>query len=329
MFGRQALGFLLLLGTGVLPGYGQQHPNSNNDFSIDGYVRDSGDQHAMENIRVDLKQFTGIPVGTAFTRGNGEFEFSGLPRGDYVIEVKVKDYEPLQQTVEILNAARRGLSIFLTRPMKAVKLASRGSISAHQLSAPLKAQTEYDKGVNLIYDKSDYRGAIAQFQRAIKDFPTYYEAYAQEAIAYENLKEKPAAEEALRKSLDLSSGKYAEALILLAGLLNDSNRYQEAVTYSRKAIEVDAASWRGPFELARALSGLKQMDEAEKSAIQARDRNPDNPPVYLILANIYISQHNYSSLAKDLDAFLKLVPEGPDAEQARKELRAALAVLGG
>ena len=73
------------------------------------------------------------------------------------------------------------------------------SISAHQLSVPHKAHDEFEKGMTLIYLKSDYRGAIAQFQLAIKDFPTYYEAYAEEGSAYYQLQEVAPAEEALQK----------------------------------------------------------------------------------------------------------------------------------
>jgi len=60
--------------------------------------------------------------------------------------------------------------------------------------------------MTLIYLKSDYRGAITQFQLAIRDFPTYYEAYAEEGGAYYQLQEADHAEEALRKSVELSSG---------------------------------------------------------------------------------------------------------------------------
>jgi len=45
---------------------------------------------------------------------------------------------------------------------------------------------------------------------------------------------------------------------------------------------------------------------------------PDNPSVYLLLANILIHQRDYPALLKDLDAYLKLVPSGPDSEQARR-----------
>ena len=78
------------------------------------------------------------------------------------------------------------------------------------------------------------------------------------------------------------------------------------------------SSWRGPFELARALTALKKTDEAEKSAEKSRDLMPDNPPVYLLLANIHIQRKDYPALVRDLDDYLRLAPVGPEADQARK-----------
>ncbi len=170
----------------------------------------------------------------------------------------------------------------------------------------------------LIYLKSDYRAAIAQFQLAIKDFPTYYEAYAEMGDTYYQLQEVGSAEEALRKSVELSSGQYSDALFSLAAILNDGKHYEEAETSARKGISTDKSSWRGPFELARALNALKQADEAEKSAQQSRDLMPDNPPVYLLLANIHILKKDYPALMKDLDEYLRQSPNSPEAEQARQ-----------
>jgi tetratricopeptide (TPR) repeat protein len=81
---------------------------------------------------------------------------------------------------------------------------------------------------------------------------------------------------------------------------------------------LDASSWHGHFEMARALSALKKPEEAEKSAMQARELAPDNSAVFLILANIHIQLRDYPALLKDLESYLKLSPTGPEAEQARK-----------
>jgi tetratricopeptide (TPR) repeat protein len=192
------------------------------------------------------------------------------------------------------------------------------SISAHQLSVPHKAHDEFEKGMSMIYLKSDYRAAIAQFQLAIKDFPTYYEAYAEEGNSYYQLQQLGPAEEALKKSIELSSGQYADAAFTLSAILTDTKRYDDAEKIARQGVSVDSTSWRGPFELARALNALKKPAEAEKEAQQSRDLMPDNPPVYLLLANIHIQRKDYAGLIRDLTDYLRLSPNGPEADQARK-----------
>jgi hypothetical protein len=310
--------FLLLLALGVLPGNTQNAPSRRARFSIGGSVRDANDHHGMENIQVVLKQGTGTPITTVFTRDNGDFQFDGLANGDYIVEVSVKDYDRAEEGVTIVGNSRMGLSISINRTGKVTSPPLQLSISAHQLSVPHKAHDEFEKGMTLIYMKSDYRGAIAQFQLAIRDFPTYYEAYAEEGSAYYELQEMGPAEEALRKSVELSSGQYADAMFTLAALLTDAKRYTEAETIARQGVSVDTSSWRGPFELARALTALKKTDEAEKSAQQSRDLMPDNPPVYLLLANIHIQRKDYPALIRDLDDYLRLAPLGAEADQARK-----------
>ena len=318
MYLRRLPIFLFLLVLGVLPGNSQTAPSRRSIFSIGGSVRDSGNHRGLEGIQVVLKAATGIPANTTFTRNNGDFQFDGLGNGNYIVEINVKDYDRFQQEVTISGASILGLSIFLPRTAKAANPPVQLSISAHQLSVPHKAHDEFEKGMTLIYLKSDYRGAITQFQLAIKDFPTYYEAYAEEGNAYYQLQELDHAEEVLQKSVDLSSGQYADAMFTLAAIETDTKHYPEAETNSRRGISVDSSSWRGPFELARALTALKKPDEAEKNAQQARDLMPDNPPVYLLLANIHIQRKDYPGLLRDLDDYLRLAPFGPEADQARK-----------
>jgi tetratricopeptide (TPR) repeat protein len=318
MFLRRWPLLLFLLALGVLPVNAQNTPNRRAIFSIGGSVHDNINHRALESIQVILKAASGIPANTTFTRDNGDFQFDGLGNGSYIIEINVKDYDRFQQEVTISGASRLGLAIFLGRPAKAPSPGIGLSISAHQLSVPHKAHDEFEKGMTLIYLKSDYHGAISQFQLAIKDFPTYYEAYAEEGNAYYQLQELDHAEEALRKSIDLSSGQYADANFTLAAIQTDTKHYAEAETIARQGISVDSSSWRGPFELARALVALKKTDEAEKTAQQSRDLMPDNAPVYLLLANIHIQRKDYPALLRDLDDYLRLAPLGPEADQARK-----------
>jgi tetratricopeptide (TPR) repeat protein len=314
---RRSAFLFLVLALGAAPGFAQNTPNRRALYSIGGSIRDESSKQTMASILVTLKQAGGTPLSTTYTRQEGDFEFDGLPNGEYIVEIELKDYEQARQSITLNGASRMGISIFLSRQAKSMNPPVQLSISAHQLSVPHKAHDEFEKGMSLIYLKSDYRGAIAQFQLAIKDFPSYYEAYAEQGGAYYQLEQMGPAEEALRKSIDLSSGQYADAVFTLAAILSDTRRFEEAEATARRGISVDSSSWRGPFELARALTSLKKTDEAEKTAEQSRDLMPDNPPVYLLLANIHIQKKDYPSLKRDLDDYLRLAPTGPEADQAR------------
>jgi tetratricopeptide (TPR) repeat protein len=322
---------VLLLARGLFPATAQAQsqgqPHRRSVFSIGGNVRDDVSHRALENILVSLKLLTGPTANTAYTRSNGDFQFDGLSSGDYILEIAAKDYDTYRETVTLSDGSRLGMSIFLAHTGKGAVPTAQMSISAHQLSVPHKAHDEFEKGMSLIYAKADYRGAITQFQLAIRDFPTYYEAYAEAGSAYYQLHDDEHAEEALRKSVELSSGQYADANFTLAAILTDTKKFEEAEATARRGISVDASSWRGPFELARALTGQKKTDEAEKNAQQARDLMPDNPPVYLLLANIHIQRKDYAALIRDLDDYLRLSPGGAEADQARKTRERAQSML--
>jgi len=317
---RHALAFLFILAVSVPGAMGQgSRGATSSTTTLSGTVRDDTNQVGLEAVRVDLKRVTGVPVSTTFTRGNGEFEFMGVGNGEYTIEVSLTGYEDYRESFAVLPGSRKNVSVFLRPPVMVTNKAAGGPmISAHQLSAPRKAREEYEKGLALLYGKSDFRGAVTRFERAIKAFPDYFEAYAQQGSAQVGMGDIAAGEQFMRKSIEMSAGKYPEAFHMLAALLNNVERYSEAETIARQGVAADPYSWRGHHELARALVGLKQPDEAEKAAIQSRDFKPDNPPVYLLLANAHIQKRDYPALLKDLDGYLKLVPAGPEADQARK-----------
>ena len=64
MFFRRLPVFLLLIALGALRGNAQTTtpPNRHAVFSIGGNIRDNGNQRAMDNVLVSLKQLTGPTV---------------------------------------------------------------------------------------------------------------------------------------------------------------------------------------------------------------------------------------------------------------------------
>ena len=87
---------------------------------------------------------------------------------------------------------------------------------------------------------------------------------------------------------------------------------------AREAAGLDPNSVQANQEWARALHALNRDDEAETAAVNAQQADPQEPHTYLLLANIHLKLRKYPELIKDLDTFLQLAPNTPEASQARR-----------
>jgi tetratricopeptide (TPR) repeat protein len=290
---------------------------SSGDGRISGHVRDAATSQAVTSVRVELSAQGGGVGDVYVTTGmDGEFSISGVKDGNFDIIVNAKGYKPYRETITLANGNFVTLTISLDKAPPEAE-APAAALSAHELTVPQKARDAYAKGIAL-KAKPDYPGALDQFQKAIKLFPTYYEAYAEAGVAEVNLNQLDAAEKDLQKSIDLSDGKYAAAMFYMAGLLNNKRAFADALPIAQKGNAIDENAWRGNFEIARALIGLKRGDEALPYAKKAVENAPDNPQMYVVLMNADIASHDYPAALAAIDAFLKLNGTGQQADQVRQ-----------
>jgi tetratricopeptide (TPR) repeat protein len=286
--------------------------------AISGYIREEGSGHIISEARIELQNSFGTPIANAYSDGNGAYEFDELGGGDFYLSAKHDGYEPTRQFVRPDGSGHVYLDVYLRIASRESGSKSGTPVSEHQLSIPPKARESFEKGVQLVVEKSDYRGAAAQFTRAIEQYPSYYEAYAAMGLAQNKMGDAVAAEAALRKSIDLSAEKYQQAMVDLASMFNGQKRFSDAEPLLRKVIALDASSWRGQFELASALGGQQHFKEAVACATAARDLKPDNPQIYLLLYNLHIQTDDFPAAVRDADGYLKLTPDGAMADRVRK-----------
>jgi hypothetical protein len=298
-------------------------------LSVSGFVRDAQDHTSIEGVLVELRALAGATVARAFTT-NGSFRFDNIGSGVYNLVVEQIGYEAASQQVNVLGGPVNGVLVELRRVRDAVNGVSKGpsTVSKRELSIPRNAHSSMEKGMVLLQEKSDYQGSVKQFERAVHEYPDYYEAYAQMGVAYLHLGNAASSEQALRKSMELSQEHYVDALFWLATLLSNGERFSDAEPLARKAVELDPNSWQANSELARALLGLNRAAEAEKSALVAVKLRSDHPLLYLLLANIHGQLQNDAALLDDLNNYLKLAPAGPFAEQARQQRTQVQQALG-
>lgn len=318
MYTRYSLAFILVILVTPLPNSSTSTAPAqgiNEAGAVVGYVRDAVTHEAILSARVELTSASGQSSVNHFTSTNGEFSVNSRD-GNYQLTIQKQGYQIYKTDVSILNGHQVRLDVDLQPDNSPAAPASSETVTAHQLTVPHKARDAYTKGTDLMR-KQDYAGAITQYQKAIDEFPTYYEAFAKMGISQYLLGEIPASQTSLQKSIELSDGKFADALFDLSDVLNNIHDYVNAETQAQKGVAADDASWRGYFELARAQVGLKTYPEAEKNAVKSRDMNPKNVQLYVVLTNIHLATRDYASALQDIDAYLKLDPGSPASEQMR------------
>jgi tetratricopeptide (TPR) repeat protein len=191
---------------------------------------------------------------------------------------------------------------------KAQSPKSPNVVSVRELSIPPKALHAFQKGVERLA-KDDAAGSLPHFQLAVAEFASYYEAYFEIGTADLKLWRTTDAEKALRKSIELSDGQYAEPLFALGAVLTQEERFTEGERVIREALNLDPTSWAGHYCLGWALFALNRLQEAEKSVRESLRWKSDSPEAYLLLADIHHHQRDYPALLKDLDEYLKLEPD--------------------
>lgn len=287
-----------------------------NRFSVSGEVLDAASGQPLQKLQVTIRSDGGGTFYAALTDEHGRFSFVDLTRGTYTVSATLPGYLLGDEHVEVTSGPVLGVLLKLDKIAK--DDAEAGStVSAHELKAPSKAREEVAKGEKLLFDKGDPQGSIRQLQKAIKEFPGYYEAYTLMGIAYSELKDTANAETTLRKAVELSDGKYPRAYLYLAKLYSDNRRYADAEPIARKALDLDANYWQADSELSRALVGQNQLAEAEKITQAALTLQPSEPELYVALINIHAKIPNYPALLLDTDMYLKLAPDGRAAPQIR------------
>jgi tetratricopeptide (TPR) repeat protein len=293
----------------------------NAEGEISGTVLMDVDKRPATQVEVSLKSRAAGIFRTVLTDLDGHFKVRDLPRGTYDIVVNEEGYEATETTAN-LNGPSKNLVVYL-KPKSGSVPRGNFAVSVRELKIPDKARAEFDKGLDRAA-KNDPAGGIEHFQKAVQAFPKYFEAYYNMGAADMRLARYDDAMKAFQTSIDLSGGQYALAEFGYGYLLCMQGKAGEAEGIIRRGLEFDDVSAEGFVILSEALTQLRRLDEAEKSAHEALLRNKNYPGVYLALADVAEKKGDARAEVQALDSYLKVEPNGPASGLAR-QLRDAAA----
>jgi Tfp pilus assembly protein PilF len=284
---------------------------------ISGTVFVEGDDRPIGGVIVNIRPLTGGPSVNVLTDWSGRFQVRGLNSGEYEIVVEEAGYEPTRKTLQLLRGPSPPLELYLKAGNSSPVRRTNYAVSVRELRIPVKARNAFEKGLERLA-KNDADGSRTQFVRATATFPDYYEAYYHMGVADLRLGREEEAAQAFQKAIDLSGGRYAWAQFALGLLLCRRGEFAEAETVIREGLEVDGRSAIGHLFLSVALFRLNRLEKAERSAREALLRKPGFALAYLVLADVHGRRGEYARQLQDLDAYVKLEPDGPASKQVRE-----------
>jgi Flp pilus assembly protein TadD len=269
-----------------------------------------------------------VQVGTSFaaqTRpdSRGRFRFRKLQPGTYSLEILIPGTGAILRTVELTpsfaDARGRVEREFLFDQDELQRLARpipQGLVSVRELSIPRKARNEYGKARNALR-KRDVEGAVRRLEKAVELAPQFMEAVNNLGMIRFQQREYAEAERYFRNALELEPEAF-EPLVNLGGTLLALGRVEEAIEVCGRA-----QSARPQDPLANAQLGLAYfLAGDDESALNYLLLTQELDPVHftnpqLPLARIYLRHSEEEAALEELQDFLRLRPDSPEAESVR------------
>jgi tetratricopeptide (TPR) repeat protein len=272
--------------------------------------------------RVRVRISTAMGAERSFnTNETGNFAFRGLPGGSYTVSIdREKEFEPISQMVDITSVGPPAQTYTLNIRLVAKPGAQQmkpAVVSAEFAKVPAGARAYYDKAVEL-GQKAEHEAAIEQLKLAIKEYPQFHQAHNEMGVQYLRTNQLENADAAFQNALKIDSG-YFTAMVN-RGIANVSmKRYGESIPILRKAVKMNDKSAVAYSFLGQALANLGLFDDAEKDLqTSLRLGKEQMKEAHRILAIIYADWGNKKKAAEELETYLRLTPDAPDAEKLKE-----------
>jgi len=307
---------LLLLAASSVSTLGQSRGDST--YFIEGTVVDQSG-NPIKHARLILVTYNYDRQAGAFSNDDGKFIFERLREGNYQLEVSASGCATRQEQVNLFSTSRNLRIVMSPARPEALPEKDDSVVSTATLTVPEKAREEYAKALRAEKNK-EMKAALKHLDKALQLFPQYAAAYAAKGFLLLEEQKTAEAETAFLKALEIDPN-LPDAWLGLGRTRNSESRFAEAESLLLKARSANGDSWQLNYELGRACSGLKKSEEAEKYLRKARAAAPSYPPVYYLLAQVLLSLDRPLEAVPEMEAYLRIAPEGSTADKVRDLIR--------
>jgi tetratricopeptide (TPR) repeat protein len=332
---------VVVISSGILPaavmsqGSGRETTGTGGNHVITGKIFFPSGRRAEGTIQVKLQCY-GCGEISVLADSSGSFTFTSLSPGNYTVLINAgNDYEIAQEAVTIdsdLNLSRASLpinngsrryTVMVTLQAKAANHTKPAVINAALVEVPNEARGLYEKALE--FSKAgDSQKAIDNLKSAVALYPKFPLALNELGVQYLKIGQARRAVDPLRSATALSPDAATPKLNLGIALL-ETQQYQDAEAQLRNALKISATPTTHLY-LGVTLTHLQNDAEAERELKAAIESSANKLTIaHYYLGGLYWREREFSRAAEELETYLRLTPDAPDAERVRgtiKELRA-------
>lgn len=269
--------------------------------------------------RIEVRDLqTGSAMASGYTRSDGSFEFSALPMTNY----EVIAVHGMAETRERVPAGEMNASVTLrldaTDP-NAQQADGTATVSVAEYKVPEKARDAFHKAEAALA-KNKLEDVKKYLSKALEIYPIYAPALTLQAVMALDKNDPKTAIDELDKAIHSDPG-YAMAYTATGAALNQLDRFDEALRACDRAVTLAPQAWQAHFEMAKSYIGKADYQHALEQLARAQREIPrDYAPIHLVRAHALLALKNYNDAMTELQAFLTLMPQGPDSSQVRETM---------
>jgi tetratricopeptide (TPR) repeat protein len=195
------------------------------------------------------------------------------------------------------------------------------TFSGTSINAPKEATKAYEKGSQAA-KKKKWKDAEEQLRKAVDAYPKYAVAWYELGTVYHQQNNVPQAREAYQNAIKADE-KYVSPYAQLARIEGAEQKWPNVAELTAKVIRLNPYFSPDMYYISAVANfNLQKLDVAEDHAREASKMDPQqrNPRISQLLGLLLAQKEAYPEAAENMRAFLKRVPDGPDAENVKKQL---------
>jgi len=264
----------------------------------------------IPNAKVVLRSKRDPSTITKITDENGRWAAIGIVGGNWDIDITATGFYPKAITTEISEARRnKPIIIHLKKSEEDVLTAEE----AEKIKALLAKGNEY-------FSQGKYEAALKEFEKIFNQHPEIDRIHLYIGNCYKEMEDMDQAVAAYEKFQQKNPDSF-EANLSLADAYILKGEREKALEFLEK---LDINSINDPamcYNFGESFFSLGQPDNAIKFFSRAINLDADFSDAYYKLGLAYLNKGDIENARINLEKFIQLAPDSPDAEIAKEFLK--------